>query len=82
MKEEKCSSKQINSLEWHGTEAPGKACSIGLNRSLLWSSPASDRKLSEHKQFGSMYTLCPTKLVDIREVNEKWGRALEVRSWK
>lgn len=82
MKEEKHSSKQINSLEQHGTEAPGKVCSIGLNRSLLWSSLASDRKLSEHKHFGSMYRLCPTKLVDMREVNEEWERALEVRSCK
>lgn len=82
MREEKCSSQQINSLEWHGMAAPGKACSIGLNRSLLWSSLAYDSKLSEHKQLGSTYRLCPTKLVDIREANEEWGRALEVRSWK
>ena len=79
MREEKCSSQQINSLEWHGTIAQGKVCSIGLNGSLFCSSLAYDSKLSEHKQLGSRYRFCPTKLVDIREVDEEWGRVLEVR---
>lgn len=79
MREEKCSNQQINSLERHGTTAQGKVCSIGLNRSLFCSTLAYDSKLSEHKQLGRRYRFCLTKLVDIREVGEEWGRVLEAR---
>lgn len=79
MREEKCSSQQIDSLEWHGTTAQGKVCGISLNRSLFCSSLAYHSKLSEHKQLGSRCRFCSTKLLDIREVDEEWGRALEVR---
>lgn len=79
MREKKCSSQQINSLEWHGTTVHGKVCSIGLNRSLFYSSLAYDSKLSEHKQLGSRYRFCSTKLVTRREMDEEWGTALEVR---
>lgn len=79
IREEKCSSQQINSLEWQRTTAQRKVCSISLNRSLFCSSLGEESKLSEHQQPGSRDRFCPTVLPDIKEVDKEWRRAVEVR---